>query len=176
MPATNDLALEWGPAPGDVRHRATFNVSSSAIRNFSAQIGISASSAPPITIHTGTDDNGDLIFNDRPDGVGRNSYRTSGQWDINGYFGYSFGIGSQRMGQSNGVMITSVNGVLSASTMQAQAAPRYRIVISCRVTNLTNHANYVGYNGMQTAGQDLYLKPSNVAGVRQITFNMSLQF
>jgi hypothetical protein len=173
-PATNDLALEWGPALGDVRHRGSLYISSSALRNFNAQIGLSTSSAPPLTLQTGVDLNGDLIFNDREPGVGRNTYRTSGQWSADAYFSYSFGVGRQQMTQSQGVMITSVNGILSASSMAAQAAPRYRINISVNINNLTNHANYVGYSGVATSRT--YLQPTNVAGVRRINFNVGLQF
>ena len=62
-------------------HATTRNIAitSTALRNLTARFGVAGSSAPPLTIRTGTDDNGDLVFNDRPDGVGRNSARTTGR-------------------------------------------------------------------------------------------------
>jgi hypothetical protein len=42
------------------------------------------SSAPPITVRTGLDNNGDTVFNDRPAGYGRNSERGIGQWSSEG--------------------------------------------------------------------------------------------
>jgi hypothetical protein len=40
-----------------------------------------ASSAPPYTVTTGVDSNGDGIFNERPAGVGRNAARGFAQFD-----------------------------------------------------------------------------------------------
>ena len=86
LPPTGDPNLEWGPAPGDVRHRFNAGINSSQIRNFNANLNINASSGQPYSIQTGFDDNGDGTFNDRPAGVGRNTERTSGQWTLNGNF------------------------------------------------------------------------------------------
>ena len=61
------------------RHRVTAGFTSSALRNLSWQIDGQGSSGTPYTIQTGFDDNGDLIFNDRPAGVGRNTARASTQ-------------------------------------------------------------------------------------------------
>ena len=121
------------------------------------------------------DENGDLIFNDRPAGVGRNSARTAGQWNVSGYFSYSFGIGKQQTNGPTGIMITSTGaGVLTATAMAPQAAPRYRILFSASLENLTNHANYTGYSGIMTS--PYFLQPTAVQGVRRISFSMSLVF
>ena len=53
------------------------SISEHGARNFTRASPSMAASAPPLTIRTGTDDNGDLVFNDRPAGVGRNSARTT---------------------------------------------------------------------------------------------------
>jgi Carboxypeptidase regulatory-like domain len=78
IPATIVLADEWGPAALDRRHTMYAVLTSTALRNFSARLSINGSSALPLNVRTGTDDNGDLVFNDRPAGVGRNSARTMG--------------------------------------------------------------------------------------------------
>jgi hypothetical protein len=174
VPATGNLDLEWGPAPFDTRHRGSFNISTGAIRNFNAQVGVSMSSAPPLNGVLANDVNGDLIFNDRPAGEGRNSYRTRGQVNSNAYFSYSFGFGHQTMAQSGGIMIQMNGGAISATQMAAQAAPRYRVNISAQINNLTNHANYFGFGNVIDNG--LFLTPQSVAGVRRITFNIGLQF
>jgi hypothetical protein len=77
------------------------------------------------------------------------------------------------MTQSQGVMIQSVNGVLSATAAAAQAAPRYRIYISCDIRNLTNHGNLIGYTSILGPN---FKTPTGVDGVRRITFNMGVQF
>ena len=48
-----------------------------SVRGVSAQMSINTNSAQPLNILTGFDDNGDLIFNDRPAGEARNSARTT---------------------------------------------------------------------------------------------------
>ena len=75
VPATGSLAAEWGPAPNDVRNRLGVFFGAGWLRNFNANLNLNYSSGSPYTIHTGLDDNGDQIFNDRPAGVGRNSVR-----------------------------------------------------------------------------------------------------
>ena len=82
MPATRHLASEWGPSSGDVRHRVSLSLFSSAVKNLTVMIGVSASTGTPYTIRTGYDDNGDGIFNDRPAGVGRNTVRATGMLEL----------------------------------------------------------------------------------------------
>jgi hypothetical protein len=55
------------------------------------------SSGRPYTITTGFDDNNDTVFNDRPEGVGRNSARGTWQRDVNLRLGWQpFGASSGR--------------------------------------------------------------------------------
>jgi len=172
VPASNTLATEWGPSAGDVRHRANFAIYSSALKNLSASVNLSISGGAPYTIRTGLDDNGDLIFNDRPPGVGRNTERAAMQWWSYGYFTYAIGIGKRTVPLPPGITITSSGGALSIGTMAMPDAPRYRLLLSLSVQNLTNHANWVGYSGNMRS--PFFLKPTGVDGVR--TANLSLGF
>src|SRR5262245_23509171 len=90
---TGNPADDWGPTANDVRHRAFVNLTTQALRNFSASLNLNASSPSRYTIRTGADDNSDGIFNDRPAGVGRNTEHTSGQWTLNGNFSYAISFG-----------------------------------------------------------------------------------
>jgi hypothetical protein len=63
---------------------------------------------------------------------------------------------------------------MTVSAAAAQAMPRYRLSFNVSISNLTNHANFVGYSGVMTS--PLFLKPTNVSGVRRINFGMSLSF
>ena len=174
-PASGSLDTEWGPSNGDVRHRGNFSINTGMIRNFSASINFSMSSAPPITIRTGFDDNRDLIFNDRPAGLGRNTERTTGQWQSYAYFSYWIGLGKRQITSGGpGIMIREGAGGLSVSTMAAQAMPRYRLSFYVDISNLTNHANYVGHSGIMTS--PFFLQPTSVAGVRRINMGMSVSF
>jgi hypothetical protein len=179
VPATGTLDAEWGPSNGNVRHRGNISIGTGMIRNFSANLELSISSAPPITIRTGLDDNADLIFNDRPAGVGRNTERTTGQWQSFAFFSYWIGLGKRQVtagGPIGGgpIMIRDGPGGVTVSAMGAQALPRYRLSFNVQVSNLTNHANLTGYSGVMTS--PFFLKPTSASGVRRINFGMSLSF
>ena len=60
------IAADYGRAGFDIRHRLFFGGSISLPRNFRVSPFIVANSGAPFNITTGTDLNGDSIFNDRP--------------------------------------------------------------------------------------------------------------
>jgi len=173
VPAT-DLAQEWGPSGEDIRHRGSISFGSSAVRGVSSNISFSASSARPLTIRTGFDDNGDLIFNDRPEGVGRNSARVPGAWSSSANFGYTLNLGSRQVQSGTGVSINSIGGAYTVNTSGGQAVARYRVNLNVGIQNLFNVAQWSGYSGVQTSTN--FLKPTSAAGVRRITFNIGLTF
>jgi hypothetical protein len=174
VPAT-DLASEWGPSSGDIRHRGSVSFGTSAIRGLSASMSMSASSRRPLTIRTGFDDNGDLIFNDRPAGVGRNSVRVPGQWTSSASFGYGFSFGRRQVTGGGGVSITqSAGGALAVNVAASEAVSRYRLNLSVNMQNLFNRPTYGGYSGVITSPS--FLQPTSASGVRRTTMNMNLTF
>jgi hypothetical protein len=175
LPASGSPAGEWGPVPGEIRkHRFNIGISSNALKNLNANINLNASTGTPYTITTGHDDNGDLVFNDRPAGVGRNTQWTPGQWNVNGFFNYSIAIGKKTVQAPGGITgITMRNGEISVMTGGA-APPRYRIGISAQVQNLTNHANFTGYTGTMTS--PFFLQPQNVQTMRKIDVALNFSF
>ena len=71
-------------------------------------------------------------------------------------------------------MIMMNGGAITATTLAAQAAPRYRVNFSVNLENLTNHANLTGYSGLMTS--QYFLQPTQVQGVRRITFSIGVSF
>jgi hypothetical protein len=173
LPATGRIQDDWGPSAGDVRRRFNVGWSSQQLRNLNANININAGSAPPFTIRTGFDTNGDLLFTDRPDGVGRNTARGSGQWTMNGNFsyGWSFGKPVERAG---GISIRSEGGGLAASQGAASRAGRYRLSLNANVQNMTNHHNLIGYTGVLTSLN--FGHPTGFQGTRKIDLGVGLSF
>jgi len=167
-PASGTFDTEWGPGSGDVRHRVSGGFSSTALRNLSTNLTWSAASGAPYTLTTGLDDNGDLIFNDRPDGIGRNTLRYPWNWTVSGSVSYSLAFG-QRASTPGAVTVSSTGAVT-----QPSPAPRYRMSFSVRVSNLTNHRNYSGFSGVATS--PFFMKPTTVSDVRRINFSTSLSF
>lgn len=174
IPASSNLADEWGPALFDRRHNGHMAITSSALRNFSARLSFSGTSAPPLTIRTGTDDNRDLVFNDRPAGVGRNSARTVAQWNSSANFGYSFTLGSKQVTSGGGVQIVGTPAGLSVNPTAAQTTPRYRLNVSLNIQNLLNQPAYSGFSGIMTS--PFFLKPTTASGVRRVSFNTNVSF
>jgi Carboxypeptidase regulatory-like domain len=172
-PATGFIVADWGPANFDIRRRFNIGIISTQLRNLNANINVNIASAPPYTIRTGTDDNGDLVFNDRPDRVGRNTLRASGQFTINGFFsyGWSFGKPVERAG---GISIRSEAGGLAVSQAAAQSAGRYRLSLNVNAQNLTNHDNFTGYSGVLTSSN--FGQPTSVLGVRKFDLGVGLSF
>jgi len=174
VPAT-ELTREWGPSSQDIRQRASVSFGTAAVRGLSASMGLSGTSRRPLTIKTGFDDNGDLIFNDRPAGVGRNSVRVPGQWTSTASFGYAFSFGSRRVASGGGVSITqSAGGALSVNVAGSEPVPRYRLNLSVNMQNLFNRPTYGGYSSVITS--PTFLQPTSASGVRRTTMNINLTF
>src|SRR5690606_27710953 len=85
--------LDWGPSAQDIRHRLFIMVNTPIVYGIRAGLNMQVTSARPYTITTGRDDNGDTVFNDRPEGVGRNSARGAGSVNANLRISKSFGFG-----------------------------------------------------------------------------------
>ena len=175
-PATGNLANEWGPAGNDVRHRFGAFFGANWFRPFNANLNLNFSSGSPYSIRTGFDDNGDLIFNDRPAGVGRNSLRGANAVTLNGFFIYNIPIGQKKLGpMPPGIFIMgSPGGNFNVQTMSADALPRFRVGIVVNAQNLTNRANFVGYSGTQSS--PLFMTPTAVQGMRRIDVGLNFNF
>ena len=174
VPASGSLDTEWGPSSGDIRQRGSLALYSQAIRNFTVTVAVIGSSGSPYTIRTGHDENGDLMFNDRPAGVARNTARGAAQWTSYGSLAYTIGFGTRRVPLPPGVMIMPSGGGLNVGTMAGQDAPRFRLMLTLFVENLTNHPNYAGYSGLMTS--PFFLQPTVVEGVRRFNFMAGISF
>jgi hypothetical protein len=95
---SNNPDRDWGPSAQDVRHRIFFNFNAPVGNGVRLSLGVQGSSALPYNITTGLDTNGDTVFNDRADGVERNSARGAAQWSSNIRINKSIGLGGARTG------------------------------------------------------------------------------
>ena len=172
-PATGSLDQEWGRAPFASRHRFFGGFNSSALRNLMVQFYGNYVTGNPYTIQTGYDDNGDLIFNDRPAGVARNTAMTPATWTLNAYIGYSFTFGPS-IQLPTGVQIFGGPGGLNVSQVAAPAQGRYRMSFNVSIDNLTNRVNLTGYSGVMTS--PFFGKPTRADGARRIRVGTNLTF
>jgi hypothetical protein len=174
-PSTGNLADDWGPANNDIRQRMNFSVNTTALKNFTVNFNVNAIAAPPYAMRTGFDNNGDLIYNDRPAGVGRNTLRGRGQRTLNMFVNYSLAVGRRPEGPSGGVVVTrrGEEGLMNVQ-MSAPDDARYHINFTVQALNLMNHANYTGYIGTLTSS--FFGRPTTVNNMRKIEFLMNFQF
>lgn len=173
LPATGRIEDDWGPANFDVRRRFNMGWSSQQLRNVNVSLNFNRSTASPYTIRSGLDDNADLLFTDRPAGVGRNTARGAPQWNLNGFFTYSrqFGKPVQMPG---GVGLRMEGGAITATQNAGTNAGRYRLSFNCQIQNITNHANLGGF--ITNIRSERFGQPTSAFGVRRIDFGMGLSF
>jgi hypothetical protein len=175
LPASGSPEGEWGQTGGEIRrHRLNLGINTSALRNLSANLNLNAATGSPYNITTGRDDNGDLVYNDRPTGVGRNTQWTPGQWTVNGFFFYTLAIGKRTVQNPGGITGISIRNGEATVTTGGPAPPRYRLGIQASVQNLTNHVNYTGYSGTMTS--PFFLQPQNVLNTRKVDISLNFSF
>lgn len=191
-PSSGDIANEWGPSGGDIRHRLNVFLNSQALKNLNVSLSAGASSGSPYNITTGVDDNRDQIFNDRPAGVGRNSARGDGQWNANLNISYSIGFGRRGGGTTAGGSGAGISGpimisggmagamegmrvaVMNGAAGGPSAAPKYRLGINLSIQNPTNHANRFGYIGNMSSLD--FGRATQVQGVRSVNLAVNFGF
>ena len=163
LPANSyDPEAEWGPVAGIPRHNFSAMFTSSLTKTVRLSLGGSWRSGVPYNITTGDDDNGDTVFNDRPEGVGRNTARTEMSWDVNGRLSYAFGFGKRPPAGGGGtgapvviahrVTVGGAGGGDIASAFGGGAEDkRVRFELFASASNLFNAVNRIGYSGVMTS-------------------------
>jgi len=154
LPANNfDLRAERGPDPGIARQRFFAIMNLRMFREWRLGAIFHANSGLPYNITTGFDNNGDTVSNDRPAGVGRDSARGAGNWDVSARLSWSFGFGGKAEAASPGgatVIRTGDDDALGALSSRG-INRRWRAQTYIQVFNLFNHFNPTTYSGVETS-------------------------
>lgn len=161
---TGSLDDQWAPAGGDTRHRLRGSVSTQAYRNLNAQVSWDANSGAPYTITTGTDDNGDSIFNDRPLLTPRNSVRLPWRSTFSANVSYTIRIGAP----------VTEGGRPGPGGNRGGPRRQKGITISVNAQNFLDRANYSGYSGVMTS--QYFMQATSVSNPRQIDFSLRFNF
>jgi hypothetical protein len=177
-PFSQNLDDEWGPANLDVRNRLNVGLNSQALKNMNLFLSMNYASASPYTIRTGIDDNGDLVFNDRPLGVGRNTERGEGIFNLSLNASYTIPLGKRPQapaGPAGGpTTIMAGDRMVMIGGPSGAAASRYRLSFNVGVQNLTNHVNHTGWNGTMTS--PFFRQSTSVGAPRKIDMGVSFSF
>jgi hypothetical protein len=128
---TGTLDTEWAPSNNDIRHRANLQYNNQIIKNLGVSLGFNVASASPYTLRTGLDDNRDLIYNDRPAGIGRNTERGDGSFNmnLNVNYGWTFGPARRRPAANWRLRRRRGRRTGSANLRSAGAVPDWRVPV-----------------------------------------------
>jgi hypothetical protein len=184
--------LDWGPSSQDIRHRLFVMVNTPLWFGVRAGLNVQIASAAPYNITTGFDGNGDTVFNDRPDGVGRNSGRGASQVNANLRLSKSFGFGGPGGGPAGpgGMPLPPPPGGGGGGGAMNQRGPgggdgpqlvvmegmnaRYRLEFYAQISNLFNYVNYNTFIGNQLS--PFYGQATSAGPARRMELGMSLGF
>lgn len=155
LPADNfNLRAERGASLDDSRHRLFATAGLEITKGLRLGTTFYANSALPYNIITGRDDNGDTAFNDRPEGVARNSARGAAQWDLSMRLSWMIGVGErQGAGTSQGPRMITVSSsdVGAAASELAALNKKWRVNFYIQAFNLFNHTNLINFSGVQAS-------------------------
>ncbi|HVL68058.1 MAG TPA: TonB-dependent receptor [Vicinamibacterales bacterium] len=186
LPAnSHDLAAEWGPVMGVPRHSVNAMFSTPIPGNLRLSLNGGVRSGTPYNITTGRDDNGDTVFNDRPAGVGRNSARSEGTWEVGGRLSYAFGFGERQSSGGPGgggqpIVITQRvgggggGGDIAGIFGGGAENKRVRIELFVSGSNIFNAVNRIGYSGVMTS--PFFGQPTAAMPGRRVDLGMRIGF
>ena len=171
----DDLSTEWGTS--SPRHRAGASFNMRPFSTVGIAVNVRALSGTPYTITTGTDDNADGLFNDRPAGTPRNSARTAAQWDSGLRLSYTIAFGPRATGSGTGtptIVMAGGGGGGMPTGIGAAGGRRFRLELYASAQNVTNHRNFVGYSGVLSS--PFFGQPTNVLNPRKVEIGARFVF
>ena len=152
---------EWGPSSQDIRHRLQANVFLPPVRGFRLSVnGLLYQSGAPYNITTGTDDNHDLVINDRPldasgQMIGRNSARAAARW----------GDLSMRLGRQF---------AFARPSPDRTATTGGSLEFFAQADNILNRVNFTNYAGTMTSR--LFGQPTAASQARRVQLGAQFRF
>ena len=166
LPPDNvDLTSEWGPSFGDTRHSVYVGLNSDLVAGFRVAANYRALSGPPYNITTGTDLNGDGVYNERPDGVSRNSGRGTGTQNLDLTLTWRLSIGQHRSQER-------LRG--GRPSPVSRDADLFRFELFARTTNLLNLVNPQNFSGVLTS--PFFGLPTSASAARRIAVGTRVWF
>jgi hypothetical protein len=150
------LQGEYGRAADDERHHVVFGSAINFPHDWSLGTLLTIGSGRPFNITTGFDNNGDLLFVDRPAAAssGRPGLITTpfGTFDARPSAGEPMVVRNAGQGPSQVVLNVGIakSLQLGKDAGSASGSPQY-LIFSANVENLTNRINYTDFNGVVTS-------------------------
>jgi outer membrane receptor for ferrienterochelin and colicin len=190
-----DPNADWGPSRQDIRHRVQAMAQVPVVLGIRTSVQFNLQSGVPYNMTTGRDDNRDGVFNDRPEGVTRNSLRGDPTWNLSLNVNRRFTIG----GAPNAVAGGPAGGP-GASALFAQGpgggggggrggggfgggrggrdgnnnTSRYSVELFANAQNVLNRVNRTGYTGNRLS--PFFGEATGVGRPREINIGLRFNF
>ena len=163
LPSDNyNLRLDRSVLNDDQRHNiyATFGWALPKGLRFSTVFY--TNSSLPYTITTGKDDNGDTIFNDRPNGILRNSERGIWQKQFDASLGWQVSLEKNK------------GDLPRLSDPNAQIIKGKTLILDITSENIFNQTNFQTFVGVQTS--PFFHQPISAANPRRVKISLKFSF
>lgn len=194
LPSNNlNPDVDWGPSRQDIRHRFQVQGTVPLVYGVRVTPNFNVQSGVPYNQTTGFDDNNDGAFNDRPDGVTRNSLRGDWTWGLNLNVNKRINLGrlptpaTPGRAQGNALNFAQQGGGGfggqggggnqggfggNRGGNQGNQNSRYSIELVAQASNVLNHVSPTGYTGNMSSR--FFGLATGVSQARDL--NVSLRF
>lgn len=178
-PNSFDLAGEWGPARSDVRHGAEASLNSDLPGRIRVGAKFRAQSAPAYNITTGADPNGDGVYNERPDGVTRNSGRGASTKNLDLTLTWRLSLGQREAveaprGDGQKLPGNRGGGWSGRTPTVARDNDIFRFEVFARASNVLNVVNLQNFSGVLTS--PFFGMPTSAATARRVVVGTRVWF
>lgn len=167
-----DLRAEGAESSSDIRHNLFAGAGSRVWKRLRISTQYSLRSPTPYTITTGRDMNGDSFFNDRPEGVARNSERGRWQGEMQARLSWTWIF--RKVDNDGGVPGTIVLDQSEAAGGQIELGQSWSANFYLQANNLLNQTNYTNFSGVQTS--PFFGRPTAAAPPRRIELGVRFRF
>jgi hypothetical protein len=185
--------VDWGPASGDIRHR--FQIQGQVPLGYGVRVNpnFQLNSGNPYNMTTGFDDNNDGAFNDRPDGVTRNSLRGDWNWTFNLSVNKRINLGGLRTpvtpGRAQGAGVNFAQqggggfggqggggqgGFGGRGNQGNNNNQRFSMELFAQAQNVLNHVRRTGYTG--NLSSPFFGQPTSVGAPREVNVGLRFNF
>ena len=164
-PDSVDLTREWGPSSADARHALNVALNSDLIAGIHVAAFFRAQSPLPYNVTLGTDPNGDGVFNERPEGVTRNSARGSATRNLDLMLTWRVGLGQ---GRTQGAVVGS------GHRRPGSGDDPFRVEVFAYATNVLNLVNTLNVSGILTS--PFFGLPTSASTPRRLTLGTRVWF
>ena len=168
--------VDWGPSRQDIRHRLQLQAQAPLLFGVRGNVNLNVSSGVPYNMTTGTDDNDDGVFNDRPEGVGRNSLRGDTTWGLNLNLSRRFALGAAGTPAARGAAQAGggFGGPGVGGRGPGAGNSRYSMELFVQAQNILNHVTHTGYTG--NLSSPFFGTATSVGAPRDINVGLRFNF